>query len=261
MWSEIETFGFNPFGNDSIKKKSLKQIKNKNSSSRKRSKLKEEAPLDILLISGHGKLEDETFNVPSNSVYLYDAYAGFSSSGSAIEKMFFKKKIPVDATYLSSWVLNTTADKLGSVENILVKRPGEKYQNSTLTLILDFRTINDTQEYLKIDECDSIMIQKSGIYSYNKIRNLNKKHDINTGVVLNLIYIDEEYKITELNYDRDDKSYSKSRKLLYKKEPNAKPFYIISKENVQYIFENSVYPTVEIVEAVAVTPAVVINEP
>ena len=90
MWSEIETFGFNPFGNDSIKKKSLKQIKNKNSSSRKRSKLKEEAPLDILLISGHGKLEDETFNVPSNSVYLYDAYAGFSSSGSAIEKMFFK---------------------------------------------------------------------------------------------------------------------------------------------------------------------------
>lgn len=171
MWSEIETFGFNPFGNDSIKNKSLKQAKNKNSSSRKQhSKLKEEAPLDILLISGHGSLEDETFKVPSNSVYLYDAHAGFSSSGSAIEKMFFKKKIPVDATYLSSWVLNTTADKLGSVENILVKRPGEKYNNSDLTLLLDYRFLGNSkeQEFSEIDECGNIFIRKSGIYSYNQ---------------------------------------------------------------------------------------------
>ena len=248
MWNEMETFVFNPFGNDSIKKKSSKQSKNKNSSSRKHLKLKEETPLDILLISGHGVLMDETFNVPSNSVYLYDSHAGFSSNGSAIERMFFKKKIPVNATYLSSWVLNTTADKLGNVENILVKRPGEKYNNSDLSLLLDFRSIDDTQEFLNIDECDIIYIQKSGIYSYDTIKTLDTDYKVSMMVVLKLIYIDEEYKITELNYDRDDKSYSKSRKLLYEKEPNAKPFYIISKEQIQHIFENSIYPTVEEVE-------------
>lgn len=67
-------------------------------------------------------------------------------------------------------------------------------------------------------------------------------------VRLTFVYINETGERIELKYDEEEESYDKSRKNLYKTDPEAVPFYIISKPNIQYIFENSIYPTVEEVE-------------
>ena len=232
----MESFEFYPFGKQRGKKK-----RSKSSSPL----LKEEEPLDILLISGHGELVDETFEVPSNSVYVYDVHCGISSVGTKVEKMFFKKRIPDNSAYLSSWILNTTTTGDTSV---LVKRPSEEYYDSLISLILDFRFINGKQEYELIDECDKIAVQKSGIYSYNTIKHLNKEYDVTERVILDYAYINDRGKMKMLDYDYDARSYKGARKRLLKKHPDTEPFYIITKKDVHDIYENSIYPTVEDLE-------------
>jgi hypothetical protein len=234
----MESFEFNPFGKQRGKKK-----RSESSSPL----LKEESPLDVLLISGHGGLVDDIYDVPSNSVYIYDAHCGSSSVGTKVEKMFFKKRIPDDSTYLSSWILNTTNNKLGGTD-VLVKRPSEKYYDSSLSLILDFRRIDGNQEHELIDECDKIDVQKSGIYSYNAIKHLENEYDATERVLLDYVYINDKGKMKRLDYDYDAKSYKSARKKLLRRHPNAEPFYIITKEDVRDIYENSIFPTVEDLE-------------
>jgi hypothetical protein len=217
------------------------------SKSKRNSSSKEEEPLDILLVAGHGTMIDETHDVPSNSVYIYDVHCGFSAVGKKVEREFFKKRIPDNSAYLSSWILNTTNNKLGSA-NIMVKRPNEEYYDSTIDFILDFRYINKKQEYELIDECDTITIQKSGIYSYNGIKSRENDHNPNENTVLSLAYMNEKGKMKMLAYDYDLRTYKGSVKKLLKKHPDTKPFYIITKEDIIDIYEDSIYPTVEDLE-------------
>jgi hypothetical protein len=219
----------------------------KRSKSRSKSHSKEEEPLDILLISGHGELEDKKEEVPSNTVYLYDVHCGFPSTSVKMEQSFFKKKIPADASYLSSWIMNTTNDKLGTTP-VLVRRPNEEYYDSEISFILDYRYINNVQEYEEIDECDRIVVQKSGIYSYNDIKSMDQVYDIKERTVLNAAYIDKRGKLQVLTYDYELKSHKGAFKKLAKKHPNAEPFYIITKDDIREIYEHSIYPTVEDLE-------------
>lgn len=207
----------------------------------------EESPLDILLVSGHGTLLDSKHEVPSNSVYIYDAHCGKSSIGIKLDNEFFKKRISENARYLSSWILNTTGNKLGSA-HVLVKRPGEEYYDSSLSLILDFRNIDGKQEFDLIDECDKIIVQKSGVYSYNELKASGKEHKVNERVVLDYAYINEKGKMKKLTYDEELKTYKGARKKLLRRQPDADPFYIITKKDVFDIYENSIYPTYEDIE-------------
>jgi len=227
--------------------KSKRNSKNnsKRNSKRNSSSSKEEEPLDILLVAGHGTMIDETH--ASNSVYIYDVHCGFSAVGKKVEREFFKKRIPDNSAYLSSWILNTTNNKLGSA-NIMVKRPNEEYYDSIIDFILDYRYINKKQEYELIDECDTITIQKSGIYSYNGIKSQEGEHNPNENTVLSLAYMNEKGKMKMLAYDYELRTYKGAIKKLLKKHPDAEPFYIITKEDIIDIYEDSIYPTVEDLE-------------
>ena len=219
----------------------------KRSKSKSKSHSKEEEPLDILLISGHGELEDKKEKVPSNTVYLYDVHCGLASTSVKMERTFFKKNIPADASYLSSWIMNTTNDKLGTTP-VLVRRPNEEYYDSEISFILDYRFINNVQEYEEIDECDRIVVQKSGIYSYNDIKSMDQVYDIKERTVLNAAYIDKKGIMQILPYDYELKTHKGAFKKLAKKHPNVEPFYIITKDDIREIYEHSIYPTVEDLE-------------
>lgn len=227
--------------------KSNKRSDKRSSKSKSKSASKEETPVDIIMVSGHGSLIDEKKKMPSDSVYLYDVHCGVLSFSKDMEDEFFKKRIPEDSTYLSSWIMNTTNDKLGSAP-VLVKRPNEYYYDSEISFILDYRYIGDKQNYELIDECDKITVQKSGIYSYNQIKTMEEEFNIRNKTVLNCAYIDKKGKMKILPYDYELRTNKKALQKLAKKHPEAKPFYIITKNDLREIYEGSIYPTVEDLE-------------
>ena len=227
--------------------KSSSKRSSKKSKSRSKGHSKEEEPLDVLLISGHGELLDEKEKVPSNTVYLYDVHCGFPSTSVKMEQSFFKQHISPDSMYLSSWIMNTTNDKLG-LAPVLVRRPHEEYYDSGISFILDYRYLDKKQVYELIDECDRIVVQKSGIYSYNDIKSMDDEYNIKQTTVLNAAYVDKKGKLQMLPYDYELKSHKPAFKKLAKKHPSAEPFYIITKDNVREIYEHSIYPTVEDLE-------------
>ncbi len=201
-----------------------------------------ESPSPIFLISAHGLLTREKAQVPDNSVYIYDSHCGVSSEGNHIERAFFKHRLPPDSGYLSFWRFDKNSTKIGG-EPILKVFPEEEYYDSMMGYLLDFRHKNSKQTYEDedIDKCDTICIQKSGIYLYEDGA---KNHDIKKLTYLKYVYQGEDGELVELKRDKSS-GFKNARKSLLKTDPSAAPFYIITREDVENVYQDSIYPTVE----------------
>ena len=198
-----------------------------------------ESPLPIFLISAHGLLTRKKAQVPDNSLYIYDSHCGVSSEGNHIERAFFKQRLPPDSEYLSFWRFDKNANKIGGDNIILKAFPEEEYYDSMMGYLLDFRHKNSKQTYEddEIDECDTISIQKSGIYLYDN----GATYDVKKRANLKYVYYNSDGELVELKRDKSS-GFKNARESLSK---NERPFYIITREDVERVYQGSIYPTVE----------------
>jgi len=204
-----------------------------------------ESHSSIFLISAHGLLTRKKAQVPNNSLYIYDSHCGVSSEGSHIERAFFKQRLPPDSEYLSFWRFDKNATKIGG-DNILKAFPEEEYYDSMMGYLLDFRHKNSKQTYEDedIDECDTISIQKSGIYLYDDIKDAGTVHDVKKRAHLKYVYYNSDGELIELKRDKSS-GFKNARESLLKTDPSVAPFYIITREDVERVYQDSIYPTVE----------------
>ena len=240
-WSERESSPniFNPFANQDAAEQNLLNADLSPSS---------ETSSPIFLISAHGLLRREKERVPDGSLYIYDAHCGASSEGNNIERAFFKQRLPPNSDYLSYWHFDKNSTKIGG-DDILKVFPQEEYYDSMLGYLLDYRHIDSKQTYddEEIDDCDNISIQKSGIYLYEDIAERANKgviYNAKTRTYLKYVYYNSDGELTELKRGKSS-GYKNARKALLQNEPDASPFYIITREDVVNVYQDSIYPTVE----------------